>query len=96
LFCSQRLIDRNAAKLFSSNRVISHLNEACRIDELSRGSVSGPESIVNHGGRRSDAMQALTRCQHPVASSEAQNELHRAMRPASHRLIRMTIEIASI
>ena len=41
-------------------------------------------------------MQALTRCQHPVASSEAQNELHRAMRPASHRLIRMTIEIASI
>jgi hypothetical protein len=37
----QRLIARNDRELFSSNRGISHLNEACRIDELSRGSVLG-------------------------------------------------------
>jgi hypothetical protein len=30
-----------------------------------------------------------------VASSEAQDVLHQAMRPASHRRIRMTIKIAS-
>ena len=37
----QRLIARNLAELFSSNRGISHLNETCRVDELSRGSVLG-------------------------------------------------------
>ena len=37
----QRLIPRNDRKLFSSNRGVSHLNEACHIDELSRGSVLG-------------------------------------------------------
>jgi hypothetical protein len=31
------LIARNVCKLFSSNRGISHLNEARRINELSRG-----------------------------------------------------------
>jgi hypothetical protein len=49
--------------------------------------------IVNHGGRRGDAMQELARWRHPVASSEALDVLHRAMRPAWHRRIRMVIEI---
>jgi len=44
----QRLIDRNVCKLFSSNRGISHLNKACWIDELSRGSVPGPEILINN------------------------------------------------
>jgi len=51
--------------------------------------------IIDHGGRRRNAMQALTQWRHPVASSEAQDVLHRAMRPTSHRRIRMAIEIAS-
>ena len=37
--CWQHLIARNVHELFTSNRGISHLNEACRIDELSRGSI---------------------------------------------------------
>jgi hypothetical protein len=49
--------------------------------------------IVNHGGRRGNAMRALARWQHPLASSEALDVLHRAMRPASHRRIRMVVEI---
>ena len=40
-------------------------------------------------------MQAFTRWQHPVAPSETQDVLHQAMHPASHRLIRMAIQIAS-
>ena len=36
---SQRLIARNVCELFSSNRGISHLHEACRINELSKGTV---------------------------------------------------------
>jgi hypothetical protein len=40
-FVLQRLIARNDRELFSSNRGVSHLNEACRIDELSRGFVLG-------------------------------------------------------
>ena len=32
----QCLIARNLAELFSSNRGVSHLHEACRIDELSK------------------------------------------------------------
>ena len=51
--------------------------------------------FVDHGSRRVDVMRALTRWRHPVASSEAQDVLHRAMCPASHRCIRMAIEIAS-
>jgi hypothetical protein len=35
------LIARNDRELFSSNRGISYLNKACRIHELSRGSVLG-------------------------------------------------------
>ncbi len=38
---SQCLIARNVHKLFNSNCGISHLHEACHIDELSRGSVLG-------------------------------------------------------
>jgi len=44
----QRLIARNDCELFSSNRGISHFNEACRIDELSRGSVLGYEILTNN------------------------------------------------
>ena len=49
--------------------------------------------IIDHGGRRGDAMQALAQWQHPLASSEALDVLHWAMRPASHRHIRMVVEI---
>jgi hypothetical protein len=49
--------------------------------------------IVDHGGRRGDTAQALARWQHPVASSEALDVLHRAMRLASYRCIAMAIEI---
>ena len=51
--------------------------------------------FVDHGGRRGDAMRALARWRHPVASSEAQDVLHRAMHPASYCCIRMAIKIAS-
>ena len=49
--------------------------------------------IVDHGGRHGDAMRELARWQHPLASSEALVVLHWAMRPASHRRIRMVVEI---
>jgi hypothetical protein len=49
--------------------------------------------IVDHGGRRNNAMQELTRWRHPVALSEALDVLHRAMRPAWHHRIRMVIKI---
>jgi len=49
--------------------------------------------IVGHGGRRGDKMRALTRWRHQLASSEALVVLHRAMHPASHRRIRMVVEI---
>jgi len=42
-----------------------------------------------------DTAQALARWQHPVASSEALDVLHRAMRLASYHCIAMAIEIAS-
>jgi hypothetical protein len=42
------------------------------------------------------ATRALSQWRHPVASIEARDVLHWAMCPASHRRIRMTIEIASI
>jgi hypothetical protein len=43
---SQPLIDRNVAKLFSSKRGILHLNEACCINEVSRGSGLGPKILI--------------------------------------------------
>jgi len=49
--------------------------------------------FVDHGGRRGDTAQALARRRHPVASSEALDVLHRAMRPASYRCIAMATEI---
>ena len=49
--------------------------------------------IVDHGGRRGNTTQALARWRHPVASSEALDVLHRAMRLASYRCIAMAIEI---
>jgi hypothetical protein len=39
--------------------------------------------------------QALARWWHPVASSEALDVLHRAMRPTSYRRICMVIKTAS-
>jgi hypothetical protein len=49
--------------------------------------------IVDHGGRRGDAMRELAQWRHPLASIESLVVLHRAMRPASHRRIRMVAEI---
>jgi hypothetical protein len=49
--------------------------------------------IVDHGGRRGDAMRELARWRHPVASSEALDVVHWAMHPAWHRRIRMVIKI---
>jgi hypothetical protein len=53
------------------------------------------QRIRRHGGRRGDTAQALARWLHPVASSEAPDVIHRAMHPASYRLTRMAIKIAS-
>jgi hypothetical protein len=53
------------------------------------------DQIVDHSGRHGNAMQALAQLRHIVASIEARDMLHRAMLPASHRRIRMAIEIAS-
>jgi len=49
--------------------------------------------FADHGGRRGDTAQALARWRHPVASSEALDVLHWAMRPTSYRCIAMAIEI---
>jgi len=49
--------------------------------------------FISHDGRRGNTAQALARWQHPVASSEALDVLHWAMRPASYRCITMAIEI---
>jgi hypothetical protein len=49
--------------------------------------------IVNNGGCLGNVMQALARWRHPLASSEALVVLHRTMRPASHRRIRMVVGI---
>jgi len=52
--------------------------------------------FIDHGGGcRGNTAQALNRWQHPVASSEALDVLHRLMCPALYRCIRMAIEIAS-
>jgi hypothetical protein len=53
-------------------------------------------AIINHGGRRGNTAQALDRWQHLVASHEATDALHRAMRLASHLRIRMAIKVTSI
>jgi hypothetical protein len=45
---SQRLIARNVLELFSFNRGISHLNNACRIDDVSRGFLSCYEILTNN------------------------------------------------
>jgi hypothetical protein len=45
---SQRLIARNDRELFSFNRGVSHLNKACRIDDVSRGSLSCYEILANN------------------------------------------------
>ena len=44
----QRLIARNDRELFSFNRGVSHLNNACRIDDVSRGSLSCYEILTNN------------------------------------------------
>jgi hypothetical protein len=51
--------------------------------------------FIDHGGYQGNTAQALARWWHPVALSEAWDVLHRAMRRASYRRIRMAIEIAS-
>ena len=45
------------------------------------------------GSHRGNTAQALAQWQHAVASSEALDVLHRAMRPMSYRCIAMAIEI---
>jgi hypothetical protein len=49
--------------------------------------------FVNHGGHWGNTAQALAQWQHPVASSEAWDVLHWAMRLASYRHIRLVIKI---
>ena len=44
----QRLIARNDRELFSFNRGVLHLNNACRIDDVSRGSLSCYEILTNN------------------------------------------------
>jgi hypothetical protein len=55
------------------------------------------QQIVDHGGRRGNAAQALAQWQHTVASSEARDVLHRhwVIGHASYRLIRMATKITS-
>jgi len=42
------LIARNDRELFSSNCGVSHLNRACCIDKLRRGSILGYEILINN------------------------------------------------
>jgi len=49
--------------------------------------------IVEHGSRHGNAMRALARWRHPLASSKALDVLHQVMRSASYRCIAMAIEI---
>jgi hypothetical protein len=51
--------------------------------------------FVNYDGRRGDTAQALDQWRHPVASSEALDELHWAMRPTLYCCIAMAIKTAS-
>ncbi len=50
--------------------------------------------IDDHGVRRGDTGQIIAQWQRPVASSEALDVLHRAMRLALHWRIVMAIEMA--
>jgi hypothetical protein len=52
--------------------------------------------IVNHGGRRGNTARALAQWRHLVASHEAMDVLHQAMRPALHHRIRMAFKIAGV
>jgi hypothetical protein len=52
--------------------------------------------IVDHGGCWGNTAQALAQWRHLVVLHEATDAIHWAMRPASHRRIRMDIKIASI
>jgi hypothetical protein len=70
---------RNNRELFSSNRGVSHLHEACRIDDLVEGLFWGMKFSWWH----------------PVASGEALDVLYRAMRPTLYHCIAMSVEIAS-
>jgi hypothetical protein len=45
---SQRLIARNVRELFSFNRGVLHLNEARRIDDVSRGSLLCYKILANN------------------------------------------------
>ena len=49
--------------------------------------------IIDHGGRRGNAMGELTQWRHPVASSDALDVLHQAMHHAWNCRIRVVIEI---
>jgi hypothetical protein len=51
--------------------------------------------FVDHGGRWGNTVQALARWRYPVASSEAWDVLHWAMRPALYHRICMVIKITS-
>jgi hypothetical protein len=53
------------------------------------------QRICHHGGRRGNTAQTLAQWLHPLASSEAPDVIHQAMRPASYHLTRMAIKIAS-
>jgi hypothetical protein len=52
--------------------------------------------IVDHGGHWGNTARALAQWRHLVASREATDVLHWAMRPALHCRIHMAIEIASV
>jgi hypothetical protein len=52
--------------------------------------------FVDHGGRRGFVAQTLTQWLHLVASSEAWDVLHWAMRIVLYCCIAMTIKIASV
>jgi hypothetical protein len=52
--------------------------------------------VINQGCYQGNMAQALAQWQHPVASSEALDELHWAMCPTSYPHICMEIKIASI
>ena len=43
------MIARNVCELFSNNRGVSHFYKAHCIDEVSRGSVLGPEILTGFG-----------------------------------------------
>ena len=49
--------------------------------------------VIGHDGRRGNTAHAFAQWRHPVASSEALDVLHWAMRPALYRCIAIAIEI---